>query len=121
MDTSRDTTDSSQSILFPARRHWAGRLRRPATLVVVSGRLWITHAGDATDYFVAAGQRHRLPPGTAVVISADLPSAFLVEPEPQARRPAWRPRLGLSWAFLRPGRRPAPWDRSTSVWPRPTS
>ncbi len=43
-------------------------------LHVISGRLWVTMAHDATDYFVASGQSLRLKAGQ-VTLQADSPQA----------------------------------------------
>jgi len=45
-------------------------IRARTVLRVVRGRLWVTVAGDLTDYFVPAGEALELPHG-AVVIEAD--------------------------------------------------
>jgi DUF2917 family protein len=39
-------------------------------LRVLSGRLWITHAGDSSDHFVSAGESYEFAPGARTFIEA---------------------------------------------------
>ena len=49
-------------------------------LHVVSGRLWVTMAGDATDYFVASGQALALKAGQVTLqTDSPQPATFAVE------------------------------------------
>ncbi|MCF8179155.1 MAG: DUF2917 domain-containing protein [Sulfuritalea sp.] len=47
---------------------------RPMILECVSGHLWLTRAGDSSDYFLEAGERIKVVPGEAVVVQALGPS-----------------------------------------------
>ena len=38
---------------------------------VLSGRLWLTQSGDATDHFLAPGSHHRFAPRGRVVLSCE--------------------------------------------------
>jgi hypothetical protein len=44
---------------------------RPAWLSVVSGRIWLTRAGDPDDHFLHAGQAMRLEAGARALFSAE--------------------------------------------------
>lgn len=47
---------------------------RPMILECVSGHLWLTQAGDSSDYFLEAGERFKVAPGDATVVQALCPS-----------------------------------------------
>jgi hypothetical protein len=64
-------------VRLPANATIAGRLAAGACIAVQSGRVWLTQAGDANDYFIAAGQRHVLARAGLVVIEGDLASTTL--------------------------------------------
>ena len=48
-----------------------------ACVTVQSGRIWLTQAGDANDYFVDAGQRHVVTRGGRVVMESFTAQATL--------------------------------------------
>jgi hypothetical protein len=52
-------------------------LRAGTCIAVQSGRIWLTQAGDANDYFVDAGQRHVVARAGHVVMEAFSPQAAL--------------------------------------------
>ncbi len=78
------------AIRLAAHATLAGRLPAGACIAVQSGRIWLTQAGDANDYFIDAGQRHVVTRGGRVVIEGFTPQAVLrVLPEAQPARPGF--------------------------------
>jgi len=77
-------------IRLAAHATLAGRLPAGACISVHSGRIWLTQAGDANDYFVDGGQRHVVTRGGHVVIESFTPQAVLrVLPEATPARPGF--------------------------------
>ncbi len=58
-------------VRLPANATIAGRLAVGACIAVQSGRVWLTQAGDANDYFVSAGERHVVMRAGHVVVEGD--------------------------------------------------
>jgi hypothetical protein len=55
-------------------------------LRVLTGRLWITHAGDSSDHFVSAGETYEVAPDTRSFIeAAEDTRAELLSPISQLR------------------------------------
>ena len=55
-------------------------------LRVLTGRLWITHAGDSTDHFVSAGEVYEVAPGSRSFVEAEEDTrAELVSPVSRLR------------------------------------
>jgi len=65
------------AIRLAAHATLAARMPAGACIAVQSGRVWLTQAGDANDYFVDAGQRHVVTRGGRVVIESFTPHAVL--------------------------------------------
>jgi len=61
---------SDTAVRLAAGATLAGRLPAGACVAVQSGRIWLTQAGDANDYFVGAGERHVVTRGGRVVIES---------------------------------------------------
>ena len=59
------------SIRLAARATLMCRLPVGACIAVQAGRVWLTQAGDANDYFIGAGERHVVTRATQVVIEGD--------------------------------------------------
>lgn len=51
-------------------------------IVCIAGRLWVTAERDRADYFLEAGQRHRVEGQGLVVIEALVPSQIALRPAP---------------------------------------
>ena len=64
-------------IRLTARATLAARLPAGACVAVQSGRIWLTQAGDANDYFIEGGERHVVTHGGRVVIESFTPQAVL--------------------------------------------
>ena len=64
-------------IRLAAQAALAVRLPAGACIAVQSGRIWLTQAGDANDYFIEGGQRHVVTRGGRVVIESFTPQAVL--------------------------------------------
>ncbi|MBC7665078.1 MAG: DUF2917 domain-containing protein [Caulobacter sp.] len=61
-----------------------------ACIAVQSGRIWLTQAGDANDYFVDAGQHHVVTRAGGVVMERYTAQAVLrLLPEGPAARPGF--------------------------------
>jgi hypothetical protein len=56
----------------------AGIARRPQTLHVNRGRVWLTVEGIAHDYFLHAGDTFAVAPGRLVVVEADQDASLQV-------------------------------------------
>ncbi len=77
-------------IRLAAHATLAGRLPAGACIAVHSGRIWLTQAGDANDYFIDGGQRHVVTRDAHVVIESFTPQAVLrVLPEATPARPGF--------------------------------
>jgi hypothetical protein len=62
------TTDS---IVLAAGSALSGVASKEQILHVVKGRAWVTFAGVSHDYWLAAGSKLKIVPGTLVVVEAD--------------------------------------------------
>jgi ferric-dicitrate binding protein FerR (iron transport regulator) len=85
----RRTQAPEAVVRLAAQATVARRLRAGTSIAVQSGRIWLTQAGDANDYFVDAGQRHVVARAGHVVIEAFPPHATL--------------RIGVDAPAARPG------------------
>ena len=61
------------------------RQLEPVLLLVQRGRVWVTHAHEADDRFVQAGERLLLRPADKVVIEADGAAQVAFMPPPRRR------------------------------------
>lgn len=87
---SRSRHASDAAIRLAGHATFARTLPAGACIVVQSGRVWLTQAGDANDYFVDGGQRHVVARGGRVVIESFTPQAVLrVLPEATTARPGF--------------------------------
>jgi len=64
-------------VRLPARATAAHELQAGACIAVTSGRIWLTQAGDANDYFVDAGERHVVTRAGRVVMEGFSPLTLL--------------------------------------------
>lgn len=78
------------AIRLAGRATLARTLPAGACIAVQSGRVWLTQAGDANDYFVDTGQRHVVTRAGRVVMESFTPQAVLrVLPEATIARPGF--------------------------------
>jgi len=78
------------AIRLAAHATLAARLPAGACIAVQSGRVWLTQAGDANDYFIDGGQRHVVTRAGRVVIESFTPQAVLrLLPEATLARPGF--------------------------------
>ena len=78
------------TIRLAGRATFARTLPAGACIAVQSGRVWLTQAGDANDYFVDAGQRHVVTrAGRVVMESFTLQAVLRVLPEATPARPGF--------------------------------
>ena len=73
------------SLTIGAGKAVSGIARKPQTLRVVSGRVWLTLEGIPHDYWLHAGDTFEVTPGRLVVIEADTHDSRLVIPTPTAK------------------------------------
>jgi hypothetical protein len=73
----RPTVRADDVVRLPARATAAHELPAGACIAVQSGRIWLTQAGDANDYFVDAGERHVVTRTGRVVIEGFSPLTLL--------------------------------------------
>lgn len=66
----RKVAASGAAICLAGHATLARTLPAGACIAVQSGRLWLTQAGDANDYFVDAGQRHVVTRAGRVVMES---------------------------------------------------
>ncbi len=86
----RQAASPDTVVRLPVRATIAGRLAAGACIAVQSGRIWLTQAGDANDYFIGAGQRHLVTRAAHVVIEGDSPLTLLrVQRDAPAARPGF--------------------------------
>ena len=86
----RSCQASDAAIRLAGHATFARTLPAGACVAVQSGRIWLTQAGDANDYFVDAGQRHVVARGGRVVIESFTPQAVLrVLPGAMPARPGF--------------------------------
>ncbi len=67
------TAVTAGPVVHTLRRGEVLALRGPAgqTLQVLSGRLWLTRSGDATDHFIASGECWTAAPAARLVLEGD--------------------------------------------------
>jgi len=87
---SRSGQATDAAIRLAGHATFARTLPAGACIAVQSGRVWLTQAGDANDYFVDGGQRHVVARAGRVVIESFTPQAVLrVLPEATLARPGF--------------------------------
>lgn len=62
---------AKESYTIAAGKLVSGKVSRPQTLHVASGRVWLTVTGEAADHWLTAGDVFSLPVGRLIVIEAD--------------------------------------------------
>jgi hypothetical protein len=93
------------SLTIGAGQAVSGIARKPQTLRVVSGRVWLTLEGIPHDYWLHTGDTFEVTPGRLVVIEADTHDSRLVIPTPT---PTARSILASLLVGLQGLRKPAP-------------
>jgi hypothetical protein len=62
---------TNQLFTIPAGQAFSAIAKRPQTLRIDNGKVWITVEGSRDDYWLSSGERLTLEPGRMVVIEAD--------------------------------------------------